>query len=269
MLGLSLCGGGIRCAAHVGALKVLHRHGLEFDLIVGVSMGAIVAACYAMDSNPERLERYWLGLRTRDVIGWSLPGATAQASRRFRHFLAELCQGRRIEELPRRLVVLAADLRTGQRVIFERGDLAEALYASCALPWLLAPLRLGDRILVDGGVTDPLPPAALLRERGAQHCIAIQFPLVANHSSPNLLRLLWRCADITSARLAEEARGQFDQVLTFDVRHHSLTDDRRVVDCLRAGEKMTEAALPELLARWAKARIEIIPPATTTSGQLH
>lgn len=250
MRGLSLCGGGIRCAAQVGALQIMERHGLEFDVVAGVSMGSVVAAAYAMGWDLADFEQFWLRLQRREVLGITVPGVPAIASRRFRRFLNSLCRGRRIEQLPRRLLVLATDLTTGRRVVFERGDLAEVLYASCALPGLLQPVQVGGHWLVDGGVADPIPPAALLRERGADHVTAIYFKREPNqevmHRPGGLWGLLWRCGAIMAERLAEEVSTQFDTMLHVNVADIGLTDHRSIPHCLQEGRTAAEALMAEL-----------------------
>jgi NTE family protein len=170
----ALSGGGVKAAAHLGALRALREDGLTPVHYVGTSMGALVAAAVACGSRPEVALGTITGLRLRDVAApaaGALLGVFAQSLFRpapFRRAIARLVPARRFADLATPLTVTAVDLETGELVLFGAGGrddvpLADALYASCALPLYYPPAVIDGRPYVDGGLRAVLPLDAAAR----------------------------------------------------------------------------------------------------------
>ncbi len=167
--------------AHVGVLRALAHAGLRPSAVVGVSMGAIVAASYALNplwypmlvsldtsEFPRPVDRRPNGdLRERVrallaserallnmLVGWGIGERAVEFGRRL---LGDLTCGRPLEQGRVPVAVIASDLCSGRRVVIEEGDAVDAVYASAALPGVLPPLRRGDRMLADGSYTDDAP----------------------------------------------------------------------------------------------------------------
>ncbi len=177
---LILSGGGGRGLAHVGVLRALAHAGLHPSAVVGVSMGAIVAAAYTlnpqwyaalltMDTSqfpepPKRLENN-LRARIRSLlaseralldmfVGWGVGERALDSGKKLlRSLTGDGC----LEAGRVPVAVIASDLQSGRRVVIRRGDAAEAAYASAALPGVLPPLRRGHQLLADGSYTDDAP----------------------------------------------------------------------------------------------------------------
>jgi len=169
-----LSGGGAKAAAHLGALRALAEDGLTPDRYVGTSMGALVAAALASGIPPADALRTITGLRLRDVAAPAagvVLGVFAQSLFRpapFRRAIARLVPARRFADLAIPLTVTAVDLETGELVLFGAGGrddvpLADALFATCALPLYYPPAVLGGRPYVDGGIRAALPLDAAVR----------------------------------------------------------------------------------------------------------
>ena len=177
---LVLTGGGARGLAHIGVLRALEHAGLFPSAVVGVSMGAIIGAVYALNPNwydhltevdlsvfsqPSRwqersvTERISVLLSVRQllrgmVLSW---GAGTRHAPRMRSLLHELTLGRALEESPLPLAVTATDLGNGERVVLTSGDAGVALYASAAIPGVFPPLKRRGRLLADGAFVDNAP----------------------------------------------------------------------------------------------------------------
>ncbi|MGQ0560388.1 MAG: patatin-like phospholipase family protein [Gemmatimonadota bacterium] len=199
---LVLSGGGSRGSAHAGVLLVLEERGYDPDLVVGTSMGAVVGALYAAGYEPEeivqrlkevewrgmfeptpvivgvgRAVRYPMltidldvaGLRfSRGVVGqWRINRALARLL-----FEANARSRGDFDKLPRRYRAIVADLRTGEAIALDSGDLALAVRASMSVPGFFAPIEWGDRVLVDGGIAANLPTGTA-RRLGAAYVIAV------------------------------------------------------------------------------------------------
>ena len=164
----ALSGGGAKTAAHLGALRALRQDGLTPAHYVGTSMGALVAAALASGITPEAALRIVGGLRLKDVAApaaGALLGVFAKSLFRpepFRRAIERLVPARRFADLATPLTVTAVDLETGELTLFGAGGrddvpLAEALYATCALPLYYPPAMIGGRPYADGGIRAVLP----------------------------------------------------------------------------------------------------------------
>jgi NTE family protein len=188
---LVLSGGGARGGAHIGVLRALEELRVPIDGIVGTSMGAVVGGLYAAGHSPEDLERLAVGLdwvdlfdddpqreafRARykqqdnkllvraasgiDTEGIRLPQGYLRGHKLKSLFTRQTLQVADIEQfsdLPVPFAAMAADITTGDAVLLDRGDLAQAIFASMAIPAIVTPQKVDGRLLVDGGVANNLP----------------------------------------------------------------------------------------------------------------
>ena len=172
-IGLALGSGAARGWAHIGVLRGLEDARVVPDVVCGCSIGAVVGAAFAA-GELDALERWVRQLDWRSIVGsfdLALRGGLIKARRIF-ELLAEGRPDRTIESLPRTFAAVATDLATGQEIWLREGSVLESLRASVALPGLVAPVRLGDRWLVDGGLVNPVP-VSLSRALGADFVIAV------------------------------------------------------------------------------------------------
>ncbi len=206
-IGLALGGGGARGVAHVGVLKALEELGIRVDYIAGTSMGAVVGGLYASGMSADEVERVFLTADWRYLLSDAPPRESQSMRSRQRDFdlnqnlqlgisrqgevqlPAGLIAGRKLlvnlreftlpvrnienfNRLPIPFRAIATDLETGEKVVLDRGDLAEAMRASMAVPGVFTPYRIGDRLLVDGGLASNLP-IETVRAMGADVVIAV------------------------------------------------------------------------------------------------
>lgn len=172
--GLALGGGAARGWAHIGVLKVLLREGLQPSVIAGTSIGAVVGGCYAAGKLDE-LEEFALSLTKRRVVGlmdFHINGSGLLAGDRLQKLLVENLGELKIEELPLRFTAVATELGSGHEIWLTRGQLAEALRASYALPGVFDAVRVGGRWLMDGALVNPIPITAT-RVMGAEAAVAV------------------------------------------------------------------------------------------------
>jgi len=172
-VGVALSGGGAAGMAHVGVLEVLQEAGIQVTHVAGTSAGAMVGAAFAA-GNLEAFRETMYGLTRGKVLRlfdpiW--PQAGLLEGRRSLE-LVRPHLGERIEELPLPYAAVAADLQTGEEVVLRAGPVAEAVRASIAIPGLFTPLRWQGRILVDGGLVNPVP-AGVARALGAEFVLAV------------------------------------------------------------------------------------------------
>jgi NTE family protein len=258
---LALGGGFARGVAHVGVLRVLEREKIPIDFIAGVSAGAIVAAAYASGANLQEIGKIGCAMRFNDVARWSLCRLGLVGSERMAAFLRRLLKKYRFEEMEIPLGILATDLATGQPVPFrDKGDVILPIRASCSYPGLFQPIRYEDRLLVDGAMCMEVP-AALARNMGATHVIAVGLPMQGPDVVPNnMLQVVNRCFQILQNRSEVTWRRDADLIITPHVASVPWDGFNSGLEMIAAGEKAAEAALPEI-KKW-------LTPAGATASAL-
>ncbi|MEM1041138.1 MAG: patatin-like phospholipase family protein [Bacteroidota bacterium] len=184
-IGLALGGGGVKGLAHVGALSALAAHGVPVGRVAGTSIGALVGAFYASGKTPDEMLRLLSSVRLTSLFALRLDGRALVGVDPMRKFLRTQLGQAQIETLAVPLTVVCTDLETGERVCLGEGDLVDAVMASTAVPGVFAPVRIGGRLLVDGGLSSNLPVQAL-RERGCSAVVAVRL-FHLRHTAPSAL----------------------------------------------------------------------------------
>jgi NTE family protein len=223
-VGLVLGGGGARGAAHIGVLKELERMRIPVDAIAGTSMGAIVGGLYATGMSAEELEdlvgsldwagalmdkldrddlsfrrkqddaefpiNFELGVRGTELV---LPKGVIQGQELdllLRELTLRVSHIEDFDELPIPLRVIASDIERGEAWVMAEGDLARSIRASMSVPAVFAPVRIGDRLLVDGGIVGNLP-VDVMQEMGVDIIIAVdvEFPLYGPEDLESVLTI--------------------------------------------------------------------------------
>lgn len=173
-VGLALGSGSARGLAHIGVIRALRQAGVAIDLVAGTSIGAVIGVLYAA-GQIERVAEEFLAFDWKNVavlLDPVFPRAGLIDGRKVAEFLRAHIGSQTFEELPLPLRVVASDLRTGGEVVFASGDLIEAVRASIAVPGVLTPMRIEGRILVDGGLVNPVP-VSVARAMGADFVVAV------------------------------------------------------------------------------------------------
>ncbi len=185
MIAFVLGGGGLLGASEVGMLQGLAEAGVVPDLIVGSSVGAINGAVFAADPSlraADRLAELWSELGRRDVFGSSVIGQLRHLARTrtslhdnlgLRALIEAQAGAARIEELVVPFQCVAASIERAQANWFTEGPIVDAVLASCAVPGLLPPVRLGDEHFVDGGLVHSIPVGRAV-ELGATEVYVLQ-----------------------------------------------------------------------------------------------
>jgi len=187
-IGLALGGGGARGAAHIGVLKVLHKNGIKPDVIGGTSAGAIIGAMYAATQDPDWMEnrfrdflnseeyeemgvnRLQLGQNPESVISqvtkfvqdklvfaMALTRSSIIKKERLEKAFDYLIPVKTFEELQIPFSAYATDLQSGETICYNTDDLIDAVVQSSSIPGFVEPTEDGERLIVDAGVSVPLP----------------------------------------------------------------------------------------------------------------
>ena len=165
---LVLASGGSRGLAHIGAIEVLEERGFEITSVSGASMGALVGGVYAAGG----LDAFKEWMKTVDrmkvfnLMDFTIGNGGFVKGERVIDELKSIIPDRKIEELPIRFTAVATDILHRREVVFDSGSLYDAIRSSISLPSVFTPNRIGDMLLIDGGVVNPVPVNRVPRTPG-------------------------------------------------------------------------------------------------------
>ena len=174
-VGLALGSGGARGWAHLGVLQALREKGIEVDVVAGTSMGAVIGAFFAARRADVLRELAgdldWKRLRP---FFWevTLSRSGLTDGRKLLEEFRKMLGLREFRELELPFRAVATDLDTGGEIVLSSGNLLQAVRASISIPGLFSPVQIGKRLLVDGGLVNPVP-VSVARSMGAQVVIAV------------------------------------------------------------------------------------------------
>ena len=264
-IGLALGGGAARGIAHIGVLQVLQREGIPIDFIAGTSAGAIVGAAYACCMDVERLTRDALDAnwkKMRPLIDPSLAKSGLIKGKKIRALIATYVGGEMdFSELKIPFACVATDIDTGEEIIFNSGSVLDALRATISLPGIIAVVKHGDRYVVDGGLTTPVP-VEIARKMGADFVIAVNVnpgvygrvrkiyrQRIDAHKEPTIIQVMMQSLYITAFAVAQHALENADVVIEPDVAYVGGADFQKAPELIQHGRDAAQKALLEIKRR--------------------
>lgn len=270
--------GSVKCAAALGLQRALQRAEIDVDLVVGCSGGSLYAATMALGYGVDEIVATTKRLWTRDVTGkkdrrallgvvmpklfgfskeWGLRDDSLILDRLRKAFGDATFADTKVP-----LYLTATDFDTGEQVILEEGSLVQAMRASIAIPFLFKPWRIGDRLLMDGYVSDPLPINVAIRE-GADIILALGFEIPAQREVNSAGRFAFQFSALMTNNLLK-AKYAFH-----NLAHHAemipitpefkerirLFDTEKIPYIIDEGERAAEKQMP-YIKRLLAARSE-------------
>ncbi|HPQ94137.1 MAG TPA: patatin-like phospholipase family protein [Thiolinea sp.] len=283
-VGLVLGGGGAAGVAHVGVLKVLEQNNIPVDVIAGTSMGAVVGSLYASGLSADELEKVvyqldWINLfrdrQSRSEMpfhqkqensgffqkfelgigpeGLRLPGGLVAGQKlmfELRRLLAPVGHINDFDRLPIPFRAVATDIETGEQVVLDRGNLPQAVRASMAIPGVFSPVRINNRLLVDGFVSNNVP-VNVARAMGADILIVVNIPTFLEKQSQlhSALDISYQAMQLmmlkTSQPQIDSMRPQ-DILIEPAVKTIGNLDFNKVRDTIPLGEQAARVQLGSL-----------------------
>lgn len=185
-IGLALGGGGAKGFAHIGVIKSMEKHDISIDAISGVSAGSLVGGMYASGTPIDELENISYSSGYRDIIKLILDPIKGKggiiAGRKIANFIDSHMKETEIEDFPIKFGCAAVDLVSGELFYFKKGNIINAVRASCAVPGIFTPIKHKGKYLVDGGILEPIS-LDLVKELGGEVNIGIDLTNYPDFSS--------------------------------------------------------------------------------------
>ena len=253
-IGVALGGGAAKGFAHIGVLKMLEANGLTPDIVAGTSAGSLVGALYASGMDIFRLQQTAVALDETSIRDVRLFSGGLIKGAKLQDYVNETIDRRTFEKLSKPFAVVSTRLDNGARTVFVRGDVGQAVRASCSIPGLFEPTRIGNRTYVDGGLVSPVPVDAA-RQLGADFVIAVDISSHASGKAPeNLLGVVNQSITIMGQKLGEQERARADVLIRPNVNDIGAADFEQRNNAIIEGERAALKALPQIRAKLAQLK---------------
>lgn len=248
--------GASRGFAHIGVLKILESNGIPVHMIMGTSAGSFVGSLYAYGFNAFQLQKMALSIEKSDIIDMTIPDNGFIKGEKLEEYVNSLLKNTPIEKLRIPFYAVTTSLPDGQEVIFGKGNTGKAVRASCSIPGIFRPARIGEKIYVDGGVVSPVAVDAASRY-GADIVIAVDIASDPDTSPPEgTIDTILQCVNIMYSKLSAAQTAKADIVIKPKVGYIGSDEFEKRHEAIMEGEKAALAALPALQSIISRLREE-------------
>ncbi len=250
-IGLALGGGAARGFAHIGVIKALEAQGITVDVVAGTSAGSLVGALYAAGNDGFALQKLALAMDEAAISDWSVPLFSKVSGvlkgEGVQNYVNKAVHNVPIEKFKIPFGAVATDLRTGQPILFQRGNAGTAVRASSAVPGVFQSVRIGDHTYVDGGLVSPVP-VRFARQMGADFVIAVNISAnpEAQAASSSSIDVLLQTFAIMGQTINQYELKNADIVLQPGLGSMKGSDFASRNVAILAGEQAATAAMPEI-----------------------
>ncbi len=220
---------------------------MTVDCVAGTSAGAVVGAAVCAGRTWKQILDAARLLEWRHIVSLTIPRQGMMRLDKLERYLEAVTGARDFEELRLPFAAVATDLEKGEPVVFTAGSLAKAVRASCSVPGLFEPLRIGETAFVDGGLVNDVP-ADVARSLGADLVIAVNLHARKQQSGPprNILDIAYYTFDILLASAGQRGMSSADLVISPDLQGFHYRNLKRADELVYRGEQAMRGALREL-----------------------
>jgi NTE family protein len=272
---LALGGGGVKGIVHVGVIRRLQELGISIKAIAGTSVGGIIGAVVAKGYSPDEIEEHLLNLNQNDLFRFSFSSSpNVLEFSGVAKVLVEMLGESRFDDLKIPFACTAVDMNTDQEVIISSGKLIDAVLGTIAIPGIFPPKELGDAILIDGAILDPVPVAVArwlapslpvvavvlspspegwshMPSPSIENVTSIPQPILDTFSHLKIaqaMTIFTRSIDISS-RMVTELRLQIDKpevIIRPKIDKYSILDKVDTEEIIQLGEEAADEAMEDI-----------------------
>ena len=255
-IAVALGAGASKGFAHIGVLKVLESNKIPIHIIIGTSAGSAIGSLYAYGYTAFEIQKMTFSVEQRDVVDLAIPENGFIKGEKLEEFINRTVKYTSMEKLKIPFYAVATDIQNGQEIVFGRGNTGTAVRASCSIPGVFRPVRIGERVYVDGGLVSPVPVEAA-KKLGADVVIAVDVSSFSERFVPETtMETLLQSINIMYSKLAATQLLQADIVVRPKVGHISSSDFSKRHEAILEGEKAALEVLPRIMEIVAQLRQE-------------
>ncbi len=255
-IALVLGAGSSKGFAHIGVLKILESNKIPIHMIVGTSVGSVIGSLYAYGYNAFELQKLSFSIEKGDIVDLAIPDNGFIKGEKLEEFINKTLKNTPIGKLKIPFYAVATDIQSGQEVVFGRGNTGQAVRASCSIPGVFRPVKIGDKMYVDGGVVSPVA-VDVARRFGADIVIAVDISTQVEQALPgNTVETILQSLNIMYSKLASVQVSKADVVIKPKVGHIGSADFSKRHEAILEGEKAALEALPKIKEIVTQLQIE-------------
>lgn len=222
-IALVLGGGGLRGFAHLGVIMAITDLGIEPDIIVGTSAGAVVGAAFASGLTTQQIKAEALDIKIASLIDFTFSSGGIIRGHKLANWLDQITGEQQVEDLPLRFAAVATDLQSGNAVLLDKGSVGTVVQASSAVPGMNVPVPYSNGYLIDGGVSGLLP-VRFARAMGADIVIAVEiYCSRVSFNELSIMAVVSRVMHTQSCQLATSEIAEADVLITPELSISSVS----------------------------------------------
>lgn len=245
-IALVLGAGASRGFAHIGVLKILESNKIPIHMIVGTSAGSFVGSIYAYGFTAFQLQKMSFSIERGDIVDLTILDNGFVKGEKLEEYINTLLNNTPIEKLRIPFYAVATDIQNAQEVVFGKGNTGTAVRASCAIPGIFRPVKVGDRTYVDGGVVSPVAVDAAKRY-GADFVIAVDISSdIGDRPPESTIETILQSVSIMYSKLSSIQLSKADIVIRPKVGYIGSSDFTKKHEAVLEGEKAAIEALPDI-----------------------
>jgi NTE family protein len=245
-IALVLGGGAARGFAHIGVLKILETNQIPIHMIVGTSAGSFVGSLYAYGFNAYQLQKISLGIERGDIADFTIPDNGFIKGDLLEDYVNRMLRNTPLEKLRVPFSAVATEVPSGKETVFGSGNTGKAVRASCSIPGVFNPARIGGKMYVDGSVVSPIAVDAA-RRLGADIVIAVDISSDLDTTQPSgTIETILQSVNIMSSKISVGQLSRADVVIRPLVGHIGSADFTMRNEAILEGEKAALQALPKI-----------------------
>ena len=245
-IALVLGAGASRGFAHIGVLKILESNKIPIHMIVGTSAGSFVGSIYAYGFTAFQLQKMSFSIERGEIVDLTIPDNGFVKGEKLEEYINTLLNNTPIEKLRIPFYAVATDIQNAQEVVFGKGNTGTAVRASCSIPGIFRPVKVGDRTYVDGGIVSPVAIDAAKRY-GADFVIAVDISSdIGDRPPESTIETILQSVSIMYSKLSSIQLSKADIVIRPKVGYIGSSDFTKKHEAVLEGEKAAIEALPDI-----------------------
>ena len=244
--GLALGGGAVLGAAHVGVLEAIDDFDIEINYIAGTSIGSLVAAFFAFGKDWKEIKKIAAELKWLSITEISLSRYGLLSNEKLGKLIIEHIGNKNFEDSDIPLAMVATDITSGEKVILDKGSVADAVMASTCIPGIFIPVEINGKMLVDGGIVENVP-IKTTREMGAEYVIGVDLNAKHRYEKPdNILDVIINSFNFLMQQSAKLQAEDADILIKPDLGSFNMTDTDQVDELIKKGYKDSKKVLKKI-----------------------
>jgi len=244
---LALGGGSARGLAHIGVLRVLEREKIAIDRIVGTSMGAMIGAAYSIGVPIKEMEDKAYGFSVNKLLDPTFRGMGLLVGNRLEANIRNLIDSKTFADCKIPLSVVTTDIESGDEIVHQSGDLIKIVRATCSWPGIFEPVRVGGRLLCDGGIKNSVPAKIARELTPDNYILAVDVGFCVRHGKmENIFQIILQSLQIIGEELNKYQSGIADCAIKVDLPEIDQVAFNRSREVVVKGAEATEAKIAQI-----------------------